>query len=112
MTRGEVVDVVIRTDIPNLITVTWRLEGAVDLFGINLKIKPYMIESDIGVCPNTGLILTQKDRFALPGWDIVGSALFPSLIPYLFAKPAPPISELLKKMKDEKMKKIENNVHM
>jgi hypothetical protein len=71
-------------------TVTWRLSGRVNI-GFGLNIKPYIIYTDFAVSPIDNLIVSQLDRFSIPGYDILLSALFPFLIPFL-APPAPPAS--------------------
>lgn len=73
----------------NTITVTWRLSGAVNI-GPGLKIKPYICYTDLTVNED-GLISFQEDRFDIPGWDILLSALFPFLIGKVTAPPAPPV---------------------
>jgi len=40
---------------------------------------------------DNGLICFQEDRFDIPGWDILLSALFPFLIGKVTAEPAPPV---------------------
>ena len=73
-------------------TVTWRLSGRVNI-GFGLNIKPYIIYTDFAVSPTDNLIVSQLDRFSIPGYDILLSALFPFLIPFL-APPAPPVSDI------------------
>ena len=73
-------------------TVTWRLSGRVNI-GFGLNIKPYIIYTDFAVSPTDNLIVSQLDRFSIPGYDILLSALFPFLIPFL-APPAPPASDI------------------
>ena len=71
-----------------LITCTWRLSGRVNI-GPGLTIKPYIVYTDFTVCPDTGLIIYQRDRFDLPSWDILLSAIVPFLIGRITAPPAP-----------------------
>lgn len=87
--RAEIISTEVNTDIPNTITVTWRLSGAVSI-GPGLKIKPYICYTDFTV-NSDGLISFQEDRFDIPGWDILLSALFPFLIGKVTAPPAPPV---------------------
>lgn len=69
--------------------VTWRLSGKVNI-GPGLNIKPYICYSDLKV-DDEGLICFQEDRFDVPGWDILLSALFPFLIGKVTAAPAPAV---------------------
>mmetsp|Transcript_16912 Transcript_16912/g.24463 ORF Transcript_16912/g.24463 Transcript_16912/m.24463 type:complete len:251 (+) Transcript_16912:159-911(+) len=71
------------------ITVTWRLSGKVNI-GPGLPIKPYICYSDLKV-DSDGLVCFQEDRFDIPGWDILISALFPFLIGKITSPPAPPV---------------------
>ena len=85
----------IRTEVnpslgPNIITVTWRLSGKVSI-GPGLTIKPYVCYSDFTVDEESGLIVMQVDRFSVPQWDILLSALFPFLIGKITKEPAPPV---------------------
>jgi hypothetical protein len=88
--RAEIMSTVVNTTVPNTLTCTWRLSGAVDV-GPGLKIKPYLVFTDFTVDPDSGLILLQEDRFAIPQWDILLSALFPFLIGKVTSPPAPPV---------------------
>lgn len=76
------------------ITVTWRLSGKVKI-GPGLNIKPYICYTDFTVDTasegGSGLITFQEDRFDIPGWDILLSALFPFLIGKVTSLPAPPV---------------------
>ncbi len=72
------------------ITVTWRLSGKVNI-GPGLTIKPYICYTDLKVDSETGLITFQEDRFDIPQWDILLSALFPFLIGKVTSEPAPPV---------------------
>ena len=80
-------EVAFRTAV-HTITVTWRLSGRVKV-GPGFDIKPYLVFTDFRVDPRTGLVAFQEDRFSLPGWDLLLSALLPPLRPWL-APPAPP----------------------
>jgi len=88
--RAEIISSVVNATVPDTITVTWRLSGKVNI-GPGLPIKPYIIFTDFKVDPDTGLINYQEDRFDLPGWDILLSALFPFLIGKVTAPPAKPL---------------------
>jgi len=82
---------IISTDVvsPDTMTVTWRLSGKVNI-GPGLNIKPYICYSDLKI-DDMGLICFQEDRFDIPGWDILLSALFPFLIGKVTASPAPAV---------------------
>lgn len=71
-----------------MITCTWRLSGQVNIAG-GLTIKPYLVYTDFTIDQSTGLIVGQEDRFGLPQWDILLSALFPFLIGIVTAPPEP-----------------------
>ena len=88
--RAEIISTVVSSEVPNTITCTWRLSGKVDI-GPGLTIKPYIVYTDFTVDPTTGLIVFQEDRFDIPQWDILLSALVPSLIGKVTAPPAPPV---------------------
>jgi hypothetical protein len=88
--RAEIITTVVNATVPNTLTVTWRLSGKVDV-GPGLNIKPYLVFTDFTVDPDTGLILFQEDRFDIPQWDILLSALFPFLIGKVTSPPAPPV---------------------
>lgn len=85
--RAEIISTKVTS--PKTITVTWRLSGKVKI-GPGLSIKPYICYTDLTV-DDKGLIYFQEDRFDIPGWDILLSALFPFLIGKLTAAPAPPV---------------------
>ena len=88
--RAEIIATTVSTEKkPNIITCTWRLSGKVDIGPGGLTIKPYIVWTDFTVDEETGLVVFQEDRFDLPGWDILLSALFPFLIGKLTAEPAP-----------------------
>jgi hypothetical protein len=91
--RAEVIDVQVIDTKERIITVTWRLEGKVRV-GLGIRIKPYIVLTDYKV-DKEGLIYFQEDRFSIPGYDILLSAFFPFLIPFL-SPPALPISALRK----------------
>ena len=89
-TRGEIISCVVNDTRADTITVTWRLEGRVNLGPQNgIPIKAFIVYSDLVVNPASGLVVFQEDRFSLPGWDIILSAFFPKL-PFL-APPAPAV---------------------
>lgn len=56
-----------------------------------MTIKPYICYSDFTVDAESGLIVRQEDRFDIPQWDILLSALFPFLIGKVTKEPAPPV---------------------
>ena len=87
--RAEIISTEVNSTVPDTITVTWRLSGAVNI-GPGLTIKPYICYTDFKV-NSDGLIVFQEDRFDIPGWDILLSALFPFLIGKVTAPPAPPV---------------------
>jgi hypothetical protein len=72
----------------NIITCTWRLSGKVNI-GPGINIKPYIVYTDFTIDRTDGLIVFQEDRFDLPSWDILLSALFPFVIGIVTAPPAP-----------------------
>ena len=88
--RAEIISTVRNEDMPNTITCTWRLSGRVSI-GPGLTIKPYICYTDFTVDEDTGLITMQEDRFDIPQWDILLSALFPFLIGKITSPPAPPV---------------------
>ena len=88
--RAEIISTVVNTTVPNTITVTWRLSGGVSI-GNGLSIKPYTCYTDFTVDEESGLIVFQEDRFSIPGWDILLSALFPFLIGKVTSEPAPEV---------------------
>jgi len=83
-----------------VITVTWRLSGGVNI-GFGLEIKPYIVFTDFVIDPATSLIIFQEDRFDLPSWDILLSALFPFTIGRITKPPSPPAPK-----RDLKMPKV------
>ena len=87
--RAEIISTVVSSTSPNTIVVTWRLSGRVNI-GPGLNIKPYICYTDFTIDKN-GLICFQEDRFDIPGWDILLSALFPFLIGRVTAPPAEPV---------------------
>jgi len=94
ISKAEVISCQVNKTIPNTITVAWRLEGAVNI-GPGIKIKPYVVYTDLIANPKSGLIEFQEDRFSVPSWDILLSSFFPFLIPFL-TPPAPAVEELKK----------------
>ncbi|KAG7338494.1 hypothetical protein IV203_009128 [Nitzschia inconspicua] len=92
--RAEVISTVVNeaasTPDKPVITCTWRLSGGVNI-GFGLTIKPYIVYTDFVVDPKTSLIVMQEDRFDIPSWDILLSALFPFLIGKVTKAPAPPV---------------------
>ena len=89
--RAEIISCKVNPDLgPNIITVTWRLSGKVSI-GPGLTIKPYICFSDFTVDEESGLIVRQEDRFDIPQWDILLSALFPFFIGIVTKEPAPPV---------------------
>jgi len=87
--RAEVLSTTVTDD--TTITCTWRLSGAVNI-GPGLPIKPYICYTDFTLNPEEDLLITkQEDRFDIPQWDILLSALFPFLIGKVTAPPAPPV---------------------
>ena len=101
--RAEIISCVVNTTTSNTITVTWRLSGGVNI-GPGLDIKPYICYTDFTVNDNSGLIVFQEDRFDIPGWDILLSALFPFLIGKVTAPPAPEVEPRAVKMPVEEKK--------
>jgi len=90
ISRAEIIRVNVDKMVPNTINVIWRLSGAVNI-AFGFKIKPFIVYTDFTVNPASGLIISQRDRFSIPGYDIILSALFPWLaekIPFL-SLPAP-----------------------
>lgn len=88
--RAEIISTEVNSNTPNTITCTWRLSGKANI-GPGLNIKPYLVFTDLKIDPESGLIVFQEDRFNLPQWDILVSALFPFLIGKVTAPPAPPV---------------------
>lgn len=86
--RAEIISTVVNSSKENTISCTWRLSGKVDI-GPGLTIKPYIVFTDFTVDAASGLIVFQEDRFDLPQWDILLSALFPFLIGKVTSQPAP-----------------------
>lgn len=97
--RAEIISSMVNSTVPDTITVTWRLSGRVNI-GPGLTIKPYICYTDFKVDPDSGLIVFQEDRFAIPGWDILLSALFPFLIGRVTSDPAPEVPPRLVEMPD------------
>eukprot|EP00984_Skeletonema_dohrnii_P018089 scaffold8352_cov135-Skeletonema_dohrnii-CCMP3373.AAC.8 len=101
--RAQIISCEVNTAIPNTITVTWRLSGGVNI-GPGLQIKPYICYTDLTVDENSGLVVFQEDKFDIPGWDILLSALFPFLIGKVTAPPAPEVEPRVVKMPVEEKK--------
>ncbi|KAL7432097.1 hypothetical protein ACHAXM_002938 [Skeletonema potamos] len=95
--RAQIISTVVNTTTPNTITVTWRLSGGVNI-GPGLTIKPYICYTDFTVDETSGLIVFQEDRFDIPGWDILLSALFPFLSGKVTSPPAPEVAPRIVKM--------------
>jgi len=91
--RAEIISTVVNPDLgENIITCTWRLSGRVKIGpGDGLTIKPYIVYTDFTVNTESGLVVRQEDRFDIPGWDILLSALFPFLIGKVTKEAAPPV---------------------
>ena len=104
--RAEIIAVRKNEDSPDMLTVTWRLSGSVNL-GPGVQIKPFIVFTDFVVNPIDGLIVFQEDRFSLPGRDIVLSAFFPFLIEKFLLPPAQPV-EILRSDFLEKEKELNN----
>lgn len=90
--RAEIIGSVVNATVPNTITITWRLSGRVSIGPNGLPIKPYICFTDFTVDEDSGLIVFQEDRFDIPGWDILLSALFPFLIGKVTGEPAPEVA--------------------
>ncbi len=91
--RAEIISVDLSPSSQSLIA-TWRLSGSVNILG-GLKLKPFLVYSELFI-DFDGLICFQKDRFSLPGYDIVVSAVAPGftrLFPTIFQAPVPPIDK-------------------
>jgi len=78
--RAQIISTLPSATAPNTITVTWRLSGRVNIGPSGLPIKPYICYTDFTIDEESGLIVFQEDRFDIPGWDILISALFPFLV--------------------------------
>eukprot|EP00804_Cyclotella_cryptica_P013609 CCRYP_012951-RA/>CCRYP_012951-RA protein AED:0.04 eAED:0.04 QI:220/1/1/1/0.16/0.14/7/2067/286 len=89
--RAQIISTVVNTTVPNTITVTWRLSGRVNIGPNGLPIKPYICYTDFTIDEDSGLVVFQEDRFDIPGWDILLSALFPFLIGKVTKEPAPEV---------------------
>jgi len=96
--RAQIISSVVNTTIPNTITITWRLSGRVNIGPKGLAIKPYICYTDFTVDEESGLVVFQEDRFDIPGWDILLSALFPFLIGKVTKEPAPEVEPRVVKM--------------
>eukprot|EP00601_Ochromonadales_sp_CCMP2298_P004605 CAMPEP_0173181490 /NCGR_PEP_ID=MMETSP1141-20130122/7309_1 /TAXON_ID=483371 /ORGANISM="non described non described, Strain CCMP2298" /LENGTH=221 /DNA_ID=CAMNT_0014104475 /DNA_START=228 /DNA_END=893 /DNA_ORIENTATION=+ len=101
--RCEVVSAVVNSTQPDLLTITWRLSGGVNIG--RLAIKPYIVYTDFKIDP-AGLVVSQLDRFSIPGTDILLSALFPFLVgPLKLAPPALPVQELRNLARPKRVKR-------
>jgi hypothetical protein len=69
------------------VNVTWRLSGSVNI-GPGIHLKPFIVYTEYQLGRGNGLIIFQEDKFSIPGWDILLSAVFPFLRPLL--SPAAP----------------------
>ena len=96
--RAQIMSCVVNSTVPNTITVTWRLSGRVNIGPKGLPIKPYVVYTDLTVDETSGLVSFQEDRFDVPGWDILLSALFPFLIGRVTKEPAPEVPARAPKM--------------
>mmetsp|Transcript_29732 Transcript_29732/g.42436 ORF Transcript_29732/g.42436 Transcript_29732/m.42436 type:complete len:247 (-) Transcript_29732:2317-3057(-) len=103
LSRAEIIKISVDKLVPDTINVIWRLSGAVNI-AFGLKIKPFIVYTDFTINPTTGLILSQRDRFSIPGYDILISSLFPWLadkLPFL-SLPAPNIDICRKEFNEKK----------
>ena len=77
-----------------IVKVTWRLSGGVNIGPLGLTLKPYVVYTDLHLDDTNGLVNFQQDRFSIPSWDILLSALLgPNIannLPFL-APPAPDV---------------------
>ena len=89
--RAQIISTVVNTTVPNTITCTWRLSGRVNIGPNGLPIKPYICYTDFTIDEKSGLVVFQEDRFDVPGWDILLSALFPFLIGKVTKEAAPEV---------------------
>eukprot|EP00534_Pseudo-nitzschia_fraudulenta_P009710 CAMPEP_0201152146 /NCGR_PEP_ID=MMETSP0851-20130426/12902_1 /ASSEMBLY_ACC=CAM_ASM_000631 /TAXON_ID=183588 /ORGANISM="Pseudo-nitzschia fraudulenta, Strain WWA7" /LENGTH=247 /DNA_ID=CAMNT_0047429115 /DNA_START=202 /DNA_END=945 /DNA_ORIENTATION=+ len=92
--RAEILSTVVNeeasTPEKSVITITWRLSGGVNI-GFGLDIKPYIVYTDFVIDPETSLVIFQEDRFDIPSWDILLSALFPFVIGKITSPAAPSV---------------------
>lgn len=96
--RAEIISCLVNDTLSNTITVTWRLSGRVSIGPKGLPIKPYICYTDFTVDEDSGLVVFQEDRFDIPGWDILLSALFPFLIGTVTKAPAGEVEPRVVKM--------------
>jgi hypothetical protein len=97
VSRAEIISIDINKSKANTLTVAWRLSGRVNI-GLGLNLKPFIVYTELLVCEKDGLIIFQEDKFSIPGYDILLSALFPFLVSLnILEPPAPSIDTLLKK---------------
>jgi len=102
--RAEIISVEVNSLKADTITVTWRLSGSVNI-GFGLRIKPYIVYTDLRVSKKSGLIVFQEDRFSIPSYDILLSALLPSVTSKYLAPPAAPVEVLREEYNRGKEKK-------
>ena len=76
----------------DVVVVTWRLSGRVNLGPFRPSLKPYVVRTDVHLRATDGLIVMQEDHFTIPSWDI-GLSIVAPWLPFL-APPAPPVQEL------------------
>jgi hypothetical protein len=88
--RAEIVRVSVRGS--SIVDVDWRLSGGVTIGPLALTLKPYIVHTELAL-DERGLVVYQEDRFSIPSWDILLSALLPALRPFL-APEARPAAEL------------------
>jgi len=82
MSRAMLYSAEVDSDLPG-VRVDWRCSGRVNIGPLGLDIKPYVVSTFFTVDEKNGLITYQEDKFGIPGYDIVLSALFPFLGPLL-----------------------------
>jgi hypothetical protein len=70
--RAELITVTI-DEAARAIVATWRLEGGVNL-PLRPRIPPFVVTTTLGV-DEKGLIASQLDEFAVPGWRLLAGAL-------------------------------------
>lgn len=87
--KVEIITVTANTS-NNTIVVVWRLEGRVNL-PFKPKIKPYVVTTTFGIDSSSGLINSQLDEFAVPGWDLLLSTFLGA---GFGAAPARPVEQL------------------
>lgn len=95
-TRGEIISVTVSDALPNTITVTWRLEGKVNI-GFGVSIKAFVVYTNLEVDSSSGLVVFQEDKFSLPSYDILLSAFLPFLTDIGLLAPPAPAADFLRK---------------